>query len=187
MRVFNIAGFQNLRNVSVRRVAVGFLTASALYFPALAEEARHEPAEQTLACGEGRVTAYGTFGQAQFSIELADAPEERARGLMFREAMGPFEGMLFVYERPQSVHFWMKNTLIPLDMIFTDQTGRIASIHHNAIPHDLTSIFGGDEIFAVLEVNAGMSNRLGLKVGDVLQHPAYGTSAIQKCSVKNDG
>jgi uncharacterized membrane protein (UPF0127 family) len=187
MMVFNIAVLKNLRCLSVRRVAVGLLTASAFYFPAHAEDAKPVLGEQTLACVEGRVTAYGTFGQAQFSIELADTPEERARGLMFREAMGPFEGMLFVYERPQSVHFWMKNTLIPLDMIFTDQTGRIASIHHNAIPHDLTAIFGGDEIFAVLEINAGMSSRLGLKIGDVLQHPAYGASAIQKCSVKNDG
>jgi uncharacterized membrane protein (UPF0127 family) len=135
-------------------------------------------------CSEEIVQITGDFGVVQFTVEVADTAQERARGLMFREHMAPFSGMLFIYEHEQSVSFWMKNTVIPLDMIFTDQNGRIASIHENAVPHDLSPIFGGDDIYAVLEVNAGVSKRLDLKIGDILQHPAYGNSTSQPCAMK---
>ncbi len=131
-------------------------------------------------CAIDRVLIKGAFGHARFTIELADDPAERARGLMHREIMARSAGMLFVFERPQPVAFWMKNTLIPLDMIFTDKTGRIQHIHENAIPHDLTPIPGGDGVYAVLEINGGLSKIYGFKVGDALQHKVFsnGPAAI---------
>ena len=130
-------------------------------------------ADAEATCSESHVAVKGGFGEARFTIELADEPNERAQGLMHRETMARSAGMLFVFEQPQTVAFWMKNTLIPLDMIFVDRTGRIKHIHENAIPHDETPIPGGDGIYSVLEINAGLSKTYGFQVGDALQHPAF--------------
>ena len=94
-------------------------------------------------------------------------------------------GMLFVYDSPQRVAFWMRNTLIPLDMIFIDATGTVARIHENAVPLDETAIPGGDAIQYVLEINAGLSSRLGIDAGTVLRHPAFGENAVWGCKVEN--
>ena len=80
--------------------------------------------------------------------------------------------MLVVYERRQSVSFWMENTLIPLDMIFDDETGVVRRIHENAVPLDRTPIPGGDGIQYVLEINGGMAGMLGLSEGDQMRHPS---------------
>jgi uncharacterized membrane protein (UPF0127 family) len=112
-------------------------------------------------------------GQAEFTVEVVDTDETRAKGLMFRQYLSKFSGMLFVYDFPQSVSFWMQNTLIPLDMIFLDQTGTVMNVHSNAIPLDKTVIFGGDSVFAVLEINGGLSQKLRISQGAVLQHPAF--------------
>ncbi len=108
----------------------------------------------------------------RFQVEVADDEAERARGLMFREAMPRFDGMLFVYDKPEPVAFWMKNTLIPLDMLFFDAEGRLVSVHENAVPGDLTPIPGGDAIQYVLEINGGAARRLGIAPGAELRHPA---------------
>ena len=110
-------------------------------------------------------------GAARFAIELADDPGERARGLMFREALPRGQGMLFVYPRPQPASFWMKNTLIPLDMLFFDARGRLVSLHENAVPGDETPIPGGDAVLMVLEINGGLARRLGIAPGAELQTP----------------
>ena len=123
-------------------------------------------------CAEDKLTVSGDFGQATLSIDVADDPQERAQGLMFVEEMATLEGMLFIYERPQSVSFWMKNTLIPLDMLFAAPNGEILRIHENAVPLDRTAIPGGDNIQFVLEINGGLSRLLGLEVGAVIQHPS---------------
>lgn len=123
-------------------------------------------------CSDGRVEMRGEFGTVRFRVEVADDPQERARGLMHRESMARMSGMLFVYERPQSVSFWMENTLIPLDMVFVDATGVVRRIHDNAIPLDRTPIPGGLDIQYVLELNGGLAEQLGLDVGDQLRHPA---------------
>lgn len=125
------------------------------------------------ACEQGHVDLKGDWGQARFSIDVADDAEERGRGLMFVEQMPQMSGMLFVYESPRRVSFWMKNTLIPLDMIFTDIHGVVQHVHANAVPLDETPIPGGDDIYAVLEVNGGMADRLGITPGTVLRHPAF--------------
>lgn len=138
-------------------------------------------------CAPDKVTVSGDWGQAHFTVEIADDPQERARGLMFVESMPVLSGMLFVYERPQPVSFWMKNTLIPLDMLFASPRGDILAIHENAVPGDLTPIPGGEGVQMVLEINGGMASRLGIDVGDVLQHPSFGPDAILPCTENTSG
>ena len=81
------------------------------------------------------------------------------------------QGMLFLYETPQHATFWMKNTLIPLDMIFADPTGTITHIHENAVPLDETTIDGGRGVLAILEINGGLASQIGISVGDTMRHP----------------
>ncbi len=85
--------------------------------------------------------------------------------------------MLFVYDRERPVSFWMKNTLIPLDMIFADAEGRVVAIHENAIPHDETPIPSGAPSQYVLEINGGLASTLGIEVGSEMQHPAIEAAA----------
>lgn len=124
------------------------------------------------ACRDDAVFLRGDWGNARISVDVADTPEDRSQGLMFVESMPTMSGMLFVYEREQPVSFWMKNTLIPLDMIFADGSGVVQSVHENAVPGDLTSIPGGTNIQFVLELNAGMARRLGIDAGTEMRHPA---------------
>lgn len=124
-------------------------------------------------CLPGRAALNMGNSLAAFDVEVVDTYETRAKGLMFRENLARFSGMLFIYEQPQSVSFWMRNTLIPLDMIFMDQTGLVVNVHNNAIPRDETSIFGGDNVLAVLEINGGLAKKLGIQAGAKLQHPAF--------------
>lgn len=133
------------------------------------------------ACADDRVTVIGDFGRASFTVTLADDPEERAVGLMNVPEMPTMAGMFFVYDAPQRATFWMRNTLIGLDMLFAGPDGTILSIHENAVPMDETVIDGGQGVLTVLEINAGMVGRLGIKTGDILQHPALGADAIASC------
>ncbi len=132
-------------------------------------------------CTAGTVDIRGDWGQARFTVELADTPQERARGLMNRENLPASNGMLFVYERPQRASFWMKDTLIPLDMLFMDRKGRVSRIHENAVPLDQTAIFGGADVFAVLEINGGLSDRIGIDIGSMVRHPVFGPGAAWPC------
>jgi uncharacterized membrane protein (UPF0127 family) len=133
-------------------------------------------------CNPAHVHLRWDGGQAEFRVEIADDAGERNRGLMFRRELARFAGMLFVYPAPDSVSFWMKNTLIPLDMLFLDATGTVVKIHPDAIPQDLTAVFGGDSVQYVLEVNGGLTARLGIPVGAQMRHPLIDpTSAAWSC------
>lgn len=122
-------------------------------------------------CTEATVDLRGSWGQARFSVEIADTDETRALGLMHRERMARSAGMLFIYDRPTAPSFWMRNTLIPLDMIFVDPTGRVSHLHHQAVPLDETPIPGGENVLMVLEINGGLARALGLSVGSEMRHP----------------
>jgi len=124
-------------------------------------------------CTPQRLDIRGDFGSARFTLELADTKRERARGLMYRESLPDNHGMLFLYPRVGRPAFWMKNTLIALDMLFITPTGRIQQIHDNAVPGDLTPIDGGEGIIAVLELAGGQAHALGLSVGSELRHPGF--------------
>ncbi|SEM92694.1 hypothetical protein SAMN04488103_102465 [Gemmobacter aquatilis] len=136
-------------------------------------------------CAPGMADLRGPFGRAQFSVEVADDAGERAQGLMFRETMATSAGMLFVYEAPQRAVFWMKNTLLPLDMIFADAAGRVTRVHSGAVPLDETPIDGGPGVQYVLEINAGLAAGLGIAPGAELRHPAIAQGAAAwRCDVQ---
>ncbi len=103
--------------------------------------------------------------------EVADTEQLRRRGLMYRQRLPKGQGMLLLWDQPGFAALWMKNTLIPLDMIFMDGAGIITYIYENARPGDLKPISAGRPTLAVLEIAAGEAKRLGLKVGDRVALP----------------
>lgn len=108
---------------------------------------------------------------AEVRAEMALTLDQKRHGLMFRESMPPDAGMLFVYHQPLDAQMWMKNTLIPLDMLFIDADFQVVHIHRNAEPHSLTAIGAGRPVWAVLELNGGAADTLGIAVGDSLRIP----------------
>ena len=118
----------------------------------------------------------GKTGVHVFTVEIADTEAERERGLMYRKELPPGRGMLFDFHREQQVGFWMKNTLIPLDMIFIDRRGRIVSIAQNAKPLSEDVIMSGGQVRAVLEVIGGTVRRLGIQPGDRVSNPIFSGS-----------
>lgn len=112
----------------------------------------------------------------RFTVELALTPQQQAQGLMFRESLAPDAGMLFLYNTPQPAAFWMKNTLIPLDMLFVAADGRVVNIHDRAVPHSEDAIRSDGPVLGILEINGGMANRLGIRPGDRVRHPVFGNA-----------
>ncbi len=114
-----------------------------------------------------------------FDIELALTPREQQQGLMFREEMAEMHGMLFVFGSEYVRSFWMKDTLIPLDIIFVEKTGRIQHIHSMAKPLDESLITSGEPSYAVLEINGGMADKLELDAGDYIFHEAFRNTNLE--------
>jgi uncharacterized membrane protein (UPF0127 family) len=108
-----------------------------------------------------------------FSVEIADTPEKAEKGLMFRTRMSADHGMLFEFGKPQRVSFWMKDTLIPLDMLFVDANGRIASIEANAAPQSLSPHSSRAPVIGVVEIKGGLAEKMGIKPGDTVVHPFF--------------
>ena len=100
-----------------------------------------------------------------FRVEMARSPEEQAKGLMFRTAMGPNEGMLFPYDPPRVLSFWMKNTVLSLDLIFIGPDKRVINVAANAVPYSEASIVSDAPAIATLELNAGRAAELGIVAG----------------------
>jgi uncharacterized protein len=116
------------------------------------------------------VTSSGTHA---FAVEVMGSEPERERGLMFRRFLAPDRGMLFAFETEQPVTMWMKNTYIPLDMIFIARKGKVVGFAENAVPLSEKIISSGVPAFAVLEVTAGTAARIGLRIGDSVRHPIF--------------
>ena len=128
-------------------------------------------AAQLVAFPKDTVTIETAAGaKHRFNIELATTPPQIMQGLMFRRQMAADAGMLFVIEPPDNAVFWMKNTYIPLDMIFIAPDGRILNIAERTIPQTETPVPAAGLTRAVLEVNGGTAARLGLKPGDRVRH-----------------
>jgi len=102
----------------------------------------------------------------RFTVEVARTEEEQATGLMNRSVLAPDHGMIFPFEPPREASFWMKNTLIPLDMIFVRADGSIANIEANTVPLSLQPVYSAGPVAAVLEIAGGRSAELGVKAGD---------------------
>ena len=132
-------------------------------------------------CTDTRVDLRGNWGQASFDVTLADTPKKRALGLMHVEHLPKRSGMLFVYPTEGKVAFWMKNTLLPLDILFFDATGKMTGMHANAQPHDLNPKIGGETVKYVLEINGGLSKVYGINERTVLRHPKLGDAGIWPC------
>jgi len=109
----------------------------------------------------------------KFTVEIADTEETRNHGLMFRKSLAPDKGMLFDFKTPREAAFWMRNTLISLDIIFITQDGRILTIARNAVPHSEVPIPSGGVIRGVLELAGGRAAQLGIYPGDRVKHRIF--------------
>jgi uncharacterized membrane protein (UPF0127 family) len=150
-----------------RRTVVLALAAAALA-PWLANA---QPANITFSKSELTIESGGK--SLHFNIEMADTDERRALGLMYRTSLPADAGMLFDFKRDQDVAMWMRNTRIPLDMVFIDRTGKIVNIAQRTVPFSEATISSAGPVRAVLELNGGTAERLGLKAGDRVIHPLF--------------
>ena len=126
-----------------------------------------EPAARVADLATGSLIVDTSAGRCLgIHIYFADSPEQQSRGLMFVEAMDEFEGMLFRYETPRVINMWMRNTYIPLDMVFIREDQRIERIAYGTRPFSEERISSGRPVSAVLELNAGFAGRWQLRAGD---------------------
>lgn len=134
----------------------------AWYMNYAPEMSAHEGA-QTLSIQSGGAIYH-------FDIELAETFQQKQKGLMHRTHLNDMSAMLFLHESPRIISMWMKNTLIPLDMLFINEEGTVLKIHHNAEPHSETPISSEFEAVAVLEVNGGLTRKLNITIGDKVSY-----------------
>jgi uncharacterized membrane protein (UPF0127 family)/cold shock CspA family protein len=137
----------------------------------LAESSRSAP-ETRPAAGQPQtgleqvpLTISSQSGVHRFTVEVARTPEQQEHGMMYRTSIAPDGGMIFRYDPPQHVGFWMRNTFIPLDLIFIRQDGTIARIE-TGVPHDESHLVSGEPVVAVLEIAGGRAEELGIRPGD---------------------
>jgi uncharacterized membrane protein (UPF0127 family) len=139
-----------------------------------------EPAAASVLQSLSLVSEKGAYA---FKIELAADDKTRMKGLMDRASLGKDRGMLFDLGEDRVANMWMKNTLIPLDMVFIKADGRIAAIAKNTEPMSLAIISSGVRVRAVLEINGGMADTMGLKPGDYVRHPMFKAASVQAPTV----
>ena len=132
--------------------------------PALAQKDPTGP-QPTLPREPLTITDDGGHAHA-FQVEMATTPQEQETGLMFRTAVPPDGGMLFVFPTVQPEPFWMKNTLVPLDMVFINPDGTIRAIAENTVPYSLAPVDSGGPVLAVLELQGGITAKEDISVGD---------------------
>ena len=165
-----------------RRAVVGaaLLVAAAAGAGALLWPGQPQSAGETARAGPAvheehleLVTASGTHA---LDVEVAATPEQQARGLMFRTELGENKGMLFPHPTPRELTMWMRNTYIPLDMVFIRADGTVHRIEAQTVPFSERTIASQGPVSAVLEIAGGAAARLGLKPGDTVRHPHFGTA-----------
>lgn len=118
-------------------------------------------------------------GLESFTVELADEVSEIQRGMMFRQSIGENEGMLFDIGRRRVAFFWMRNTLIPLDIIFIDAQGRILNIVADAVPNSEERIYFDSSARGVLEIGGGRAQQLGIVSGNLVRHSIFGNESLE--------
>ncbi|MCC6202257.1 MAG: DUF192 domain-containing protein [Gammaproteobacteria bacterium] len=151
-----MSGYTRIRQFAVNGWAV--LAMLCLVLPATAAEPE-------------RLLITTDSGTHEFLVEVARTDREKEVGLMYREDLAPDAGMLFLYATPQHVSMWMKNTLIPLDMLFLDQDLKVVRLARNTTPRSLTSIPSGQVVRAVLELRGGRAAELGIREGSRITYP----------------
>jgi uncharacterized membrane protein (UPF0127 family) len=125
----------------------------------------------------GELTIESATGAHRFTIEIATTPAQMEQGLMFRRNLAPDAGMLFVFNTPSRATMWMKNTFIPLDMLYIDPQGHIINIAERRVPESLDTTDATTPARAVLELNGGTASRLGIRPGDRVLSPMLGTAS----------
>lgn len=159
----------------MRRIAAALAVCLSLLPAACAEsapKADETPPPVTFATAPLEiVTSTGTH---VFTVEVAETPQQRERGLMYRTEMAPDAGMIFDYHRDLQISMWMKNTVLPLDMLFITADGSVFDVVKGAVPYSLEIIASGGPVRAVLELNAGTVDRLSIRRGDVVRYAAFG-------------
>jgi uncharacterized protein len=148
MKLFASGFRQTLRGVAL----------AAVLFPLAAQAA------------DDQLTLHTKSGDYQFKVDVVDTDETRAKGLMFVTELPDDQGMLFDFKEEREVSFWMRNTFIPLDMIFVGTDGVVRTVHANARPHDVTSIPSEVPVQFVLEIPGGRAAAIGLEPGDTMEH-----------------
>ena len=126
------------------------------------------------------------YTNARFFVEIAKSPERRQKGLMGRNSLKSQSGMLFLYESPRRVSFWMKNTLISLDVIFLSANGKILKIYHNAKPESLQIMSAVENVSAVLKINGNLAKTIKLEIGDCVEHEYFeNNNDNESCNFKD--
>lgn len=167
-------GSANASRAAARRWIAVLCLAAIAVFCAVGAGRAAEPAPTFEA---STVTVVTAAGPHRLTVELATTAAQRSHGLMFRRTMAADHGMLFDFGRDTYVSMWMKNTFIPLDMLFIDAAGRVAHIARDTKPMSLDIIDAPGRVRAVLELNAGAAARLGVRVGDRVRHALFGNAA----------
>lgn len=148
-------------------------------FLALFAAAQESTAEPLDAFPRSKLEIESSSVRLRFDVWVADTAARRSQGLMFVKKLDAKRGMLFLYREPQVISMWMKNTLIPLDMLFVAADGRIIRIAPRTTPHSLASITSMGPVTAVIEIGGGEAERLGIGTGARVLHPAFGTMAFE--------
>lgn len=146
-------------------VLIAFLSLGAVPASAQSDLASFDKDELTIVTEEG--------AEHRFEVELAVDPKQQAQGLMFRQQMAADAGMLFIYKPSREAVMWMQNTFLPLDMLFIKADGEIVKIVERTVPQSRKRIPSGEPITGVLELNGGTVSRLGIKVGDRVDHSSF--------------
>ena len=116
-----------------------------------------------------RLTIETASGRHGFDVEVMHKGPELQKGLMFRKSMAADHGMLFDFGKSQDVSMWMKNTYLPLDMVFIDRSGKVVNVAHDTVPMSEAIIPSQGAVLGVLEINAGVAKSIGLKAGDAVK------------------
>lgn len=175
---------KNWLTAGARYAAAALVLATAAYFYAAPVSA--DDRAMILPVDPTPLVAVTAQGERRFSIEIADDPSERQAGLMFREQMEDDHGMLFVFDQTQPMGFWMKNTVLPLDLIFIGQDGRVKAVLQGE-PQSEAVIAPDEPARFVLEVKAGIAAREGLADGDLIRHPAISAAPTPSAPPANVG
>ena len=159
-----------MNRTAMRAAAIPFVLLLLILLPGLAA-AQSQP---QVTFDKAEIAVETAAGDRHiFEVELALRRDQFGQGLMFRRQMAEDAGMLFILPRPQTLNMWMKNTYLPLDMLFLNNAGEIVKIAERTVPLSTDRIPSGRPVKGVLEVNAGTAERLGLAVGDRVLHPAF--------------
>jgi len=155
-----------------------FAAAAVAWVLPLAADAAPDKADDKLPVTT--VVIDSVHGPVKIQAEVAGDPASQEKGLMFRTKLAPGDGMLFDFHKPEFQTFWMKNTVIPLDMIFIRADGTISSIAPNATPQSQTPIPSYEPVRAVLEINGGSAAQLGIEPGEHVHNAVFGNVASER-------